>query len=138
LIVLDTSFLFALKAEKDKNFSRANEILEMLFNDYNDIKITPYLVANETITLAVARFYGNMDYLEKYFNLIWGEQCFFDLLNFEITEYQKIYHVLEQYCTRKKQLSYTDASLIYLCKKYKETRLVSFDKHFDNIVTRLF
>ncbi|MEJ2249805.1 MAG: hypothetical protein P8Y97_09115 [Candidatus Lokiarchaeota archaeon] len=44
MIVLDTSFLFALKAEKDKNYSRANEILEMLFNDYNDIKNNAFLI----------------------------------------------------------------------------------------------
>lgn len=137
MIVLDTSFLFALKAEKDKNHLRANELMGMLLNTYKEIKITPYLVANETITLAVARYNGKMTYLEKYFHLFWGAQRFFKLINFEISEYQKIYQVLERYCTEKKQLSYTDASLIYLCKKYNATHIVSFDAHFDHILTRL-
>jgi len=34
MIILDTNFIFALKAKNDKNDIRANEILENLFVDY--------------------------------------------------------------------------------------------------------
>jgi predicted nucleic acid-binding protein len=138
LILLDTSFIFALKAEKDKNHKRANELLDLLFDKYNEMKMTPYMVLNETITLAVARYDGKMAHLEKYFNLFWGDECFFKLISFVVNEYQKIYHILEQFCTKKRQISYTDASLIYLFKKYKASLLVSFDSHFDNIIARMF
>lgn len=137
MIVLDTSFLFALKAEKDKHFSRANEIIDILLDKYKEIIIAPYLVVNETITLAIARYKGNMEYVKKYFELFWGKERFFDLIDFEIEEYQNIYRTLQQYCNNKRQLSYTDASLIFLFKKYKATYLVSFDSHFDTILDRL-
>ena len=60
MIILDTNFIFALKAKNDKNYIRANEILENLFEKYSDIKITSYSVLTETFTLAVSRYYGNI------------------------------------------------------------------------------
>jgi predicted nucleic acid-binding protein len=138
LIILDTSFLFALKAEKDTHFSRANEILDLLLDKYKEILLTPYLVVNETITLSVARYKGNMGFIKKYFELFWGNECFFELIKLEPKEYKKISQILKQYVSNKKRLSYTDASLIYLYKKYNATYLVSFDTHFDTILNRLY
>lgn len=138
MILLDTNFLFALKSEKDNNHSRAKRILELLFEKYNENMIIPYLVLNETLTLAIARYQGNMHHLKNYFDLFWGPECFFRIHNFQRSEYQKIYHILEKYCTKERHLSYTDASLIYLYKKYKSKLIVSFDTHFDNILNRLF
>ncbi len=137
MIILDTGFLFALKAIKDKHFSRANEILALLLTKYKEITITPFLVLNETITLAVSRYHGNIEHVKKYFEMFWGNERFFDLIDIELNESQKIYRILKRYCTKKKQLSYTDASLIYLYKKYEAKYLVSFDSHFDDIVKRL-
>ncbi len=137
-IILDTSFIFALKSKNDKNHIRANEILENLFEEYKDIEITPYSVLNETFTLAVSRYNGNITYLKDYYELFWGSENFFKIINIESDEYQKIFRVLEKYCTQKKQLSYVDASLIYLYKKYKAKLIISFDNHFDNILNRLY
>ncbi len=138
MIILDTSFIFALKAKKDKNYTRANEILENLFEEHRDIKITSYSVLNETFTLAVSRYYGNIQYLKDYYELFWGPENFFMIINIENNEYQKIYKILEKYCTPKRQLSFVDASLIYLYKKYKAKLIISFDSHFDNILNQLY
>ncbi|TXT63516.1 MAG: PIN domain protein (modular protein) [Promethearchaeota archaeon] len=138
MILLDTSFLFAIKAEKDKNYQRANEILDILIAQYNELKIIPYSVLNETITLAVARFNANKHYLKTYYDLFWGSERFFEIIGFEIKEYSKISQVLIKYCSGKKKLSFTDASLIYIYEKYDAKAIVSFDSHFDNILTRLF
>ena len=138
MIILDTNFIFALKAKKDKNYARANEILENLFEEHRDVKITSYSVLNETFTLAVSRYHGNIQYLKDYYELFWGPENFFMIINIEINEYPKIYKILEKYCTQKRQLSFVDASLIYLYKKHKAKLIVSFDSHFDNILNRLF
>ncbi|GAG41473.1 unnamed protein product, partial [marine sediment metagenome] len=74
MIILDTSFIFALKAKSDKNHDRANEILENLFEEHKDIKITTYSVLNETFTLAVSRYQGNIQYLKEYYELFWGHE----------------------------------------------------------------
>lgn len=138
MIILDTNFIFALKAKNDKNHTRANEILENLFEEYKDIKITSYSVLNETFTLAVSRYQGNKQYLKDYYELFWGPENFFKIINIENNEYQKIYKIIEKYCTQKKQLSFVDASLIYLYKKHKAKLIISFDGHFDNILNRLY
>jgi len=41
MILLNTDFLFALKAEKDKHSLRANKILEILMEKYNEPKLIP-------------------------------------------------------------------------------------------------
>ncbi|MHA1845743.1 MAG: type II toxin-antitoxin system VapC family toxin, partial [Promethearchaeota archaeon] len=119
MIVLDTNFIFALKAKNDKNHARANEILENLFEEYRDLMITSYFIISETFTLVVSRFHENKQYLKEYYKLFWGAENFFKIVNIENDEYQKIYHFLEKYCTQKRKLSFVDAVLIYLYKKYK-------------------
>ncbi len=138
MILLDTGFLFALKAEKDKHHLRANKILEILMEKYNEPKLIPYLVLNETLTLAIARYHGNIDHVKKYYSLFWGNECFFSITRIENVEYERIYNILEKYCDKKRKLSFTDASLIYLFKRYKAKFIVSFDSHFDNIINRFF
>jgi predicted nucleic acid-binding protein len=137
MIILDTGFLFALKAEKDKNFKRANEILDDLFEKGRDLVLTSYLVLNETITLAVSRFNGNLKKIKLYYDLFWGVENFFKIVHFEGDEFRKIYLTLEKYLSPEKQLSYVDASLIYLFEKHKADYIVSFNRHFDYIINRL-
>ncbi|MBN1215791.1 MAG: type II toxin-antitoxin system VapC family toxin [Candidatus Lokiarchaeota archaeon] len=138
MIILDTNFIFALKAKKDKNYIRANEILEDLFRKYDDLIITSYFVLNEIFTLTVSRYNGLKIYLKYYYDLFWGPENFFKIMNFENIEYMKIYQILEKYCDNKRQLSFVDASLIYLYKKLEAKYLISFDIHFDNILNRLY
>ncbi|MBD3194416.1 MAG: PIN domain-containing protein [Candidatus Lokiarchaeota archaeon] len=138
LILLDTGFLFALKSEKDKRHIRANQILDLLLEKYNEPKLIPYLILNETITLAISRYNGNMDYVKNYYSLFWGDECFFKIIKIEQEAYQQIYKILEKYCNKKRKLSFTDASLIYLYKELHAKYIVSFDGHFDNIVNRVF
>ncbi|MHA1272213.1 MAG: type II toxin-antitoxin system VapC family toxin [Promethearchaeota archaeon] len=139
MIVLDTNFIFALKAKNDKNHARANEILENLFEEYRDIvMITSYFIISETLTLVVARFHGNIQCLKEYYKLFWGAENFFKIVDIENNEYQKIHHFLEKYCTQKRKLSFVDAVLIYLYKKYKARYIISFDRHFDSILNRLY
>ncbi|MGV9197751.1 MAG: type II toxin-antitoxin system VapC family toxin [Promethearchaeia archaeon] len=138
MILLDTNFIFALKSEKDKNHSRANEILEKLYDEQQDVKLTTYSVLNETFTLAVARFRGNVERVNPYYELFWGDENFFRIALIERSEYKKIFQVLKKYCSEKRRLSFVDASLIYLYEKFDAEFIVSFDKHFDGLVNRLY
>jgi len=136
-IIVDTNFLFALKAKKDKNRDKAIEI----FRDFSDKKhelITSYFVVGEVLSLAISRSSGDISFLEKIYNLILGDEKIIKLYQFTPNEYQKIFDILRKYCTPKRLLSFVDASLIYLYEKHNADYILSFDSHFDHIVKRLF
>jgi len=137
IVVVDTNFLFALKANKDKNRDRAIEI----FRDFSDNKhelLTSYFVVSEVLTLANSRSSGDISLLEKIYSLIWGDEKIIKLHQFTLNEYQKIYDTLRKYSTPKRLLSFVDASLIYLYQKVNADHILSFDSHFDQITSRLF
>ncbi|TFG27500.1 MAG: PIN domain-containing protein [Promethearchaeota archaeon] len=136
-IVVDTNFLFALKAEKDKNRFRAIEILKDINIKKEDV-ITNYLVISEIFTLAISRSLGDKSLMTKIHDLIFGDESFLKIYSFSMDDYQMIYEILIKYCTPKRLLSYVDASLIYLYEKKKANYVLSFDSHFDNITNRLF
>ena len=138
MILLDSNFIFALKAKRDKNYNRANEILDVLIKEKDDIICTNYLVLNETFTLAISRYNGKVQYLKEYYKLFWGSENFFQLISIEMNEYKGIYSILEKYLSPKRQLSFVDGSLIYLYKKNDAKQIISFDSHFDNILNRSF
>lgn len=138
MILLDSNFIFALKAKKDKNYSRANAILDELLDDKQNLIITSYSVLIETFTLVISRYHGNLNYLKEYYKLFWGSENFFKLVLIENNEYQEIYKILEKYISPKKQLSFVDASLIYLYNKNNAVKIISFDSHFDNILNRWY
>jgi len=138
MILLDSNFIFALKAKRDKNYNRANEILDGLIKEKDDIICTNYLVLNETFTLAISRYNGKVQYLKEYYKLFWGSENFFQLISIEMNEYKGIYSILEKYLSPKRQLSFVDGSLIYLYKKNDAKQIISFDSHFDNILNRSF
>lgn len=136
-IIVDTNFLFALKAKKDKNRDRAIEI----FRDFNENKhelITSYFVVGEVLTLAISRSFGDISFLVKIYNLVLGAEKIIILYQFTSGEYQKIFDILRKYCTSKRLLSFVDATLIYLYEKYNADFILSFDSHFDHITKRLF
>jgi len=137
IIILDTSFLFALKSKKDQYHKRAYEIL----NEFEGEKtkyFTNYFIMNETLTLAISRSHGNISFLEKYIALFFENDNFFQVLQNAPQEFKKIVEICKKYITSKRLLSFSDASLIYLYQKLNANCIVSFDSHFDNILNRKF
>lgn len=137
IIILDTSFLFALKSKKDQYHKRAYEIL----NEFEGEKtkyFTNYFIMNETLTLAISRSHGNISFLEKYIALFFENDNFFQVLQNTPQEFKKIVEICKKYITSKRLLSFSDASLIYLYQKLNANCIVSFDSHFDNILNRKF
>jgi len=137
IIILDTSFLFAIKSKKDQYHERAYEIFNE-FEEENPKYFTNYSIMNETLTLAVSRSHGNISFLEKYIALFFGNDNFFQIFQNTPQEFPEIIEVFKKFVTSKRLLSFTDASLIYLYQKFNADYVVSFDSHFDNILNRKF
>jgi predicted nucleic acid-binding protein len=96
------------------------------------------LVVNETFTLLNARSRANKALLQNLDELFWGKDNFFRIYYFDPSDYPKISKVLQQYSDQNKILSYVDASIIYQCISFSFSMVVSFDSHFDGIMTRIF
>lgn len=135
-IIIDSNFLYALKAEKDKYSERASEILLGL--NEKELFLTNYLVLNETLTLAIRRSRANKSFIDKIQELIWGQENFFQIIQLTPRDYKEVFEVLQKYTTPKKLLSFVDASLIFLNKKVNARAILSFDSHFDGIISRLY
>ena len=136
-IIIDSNYLFALKSKKDRNHKRAFELFKELKKDSIKPLITNNLVVSEILTLANSRYKGNIYYLDKYYELIWGQENFFKIIQITSEDYKDIYKILKKYTTPKRLLSFVDASLIFLYKKFNAKAILSFDKHFDEIISRL-
>jgi len=134
-ILIDSNFLYALKAKNDKYSERASQILLGL--NEKEIFLTNYLVLNETLTLAITRSRANKSFIDKIYELIWGQENFFQIIQLTPRDYKEVFEVLQKYTTPKKLLSFVDASLIFLNKKVNARAILSFDSHFDGIISRL-
>ena len=137
IIILDTNFLFALKSRKDQYHQRAYELLNEIQIE-NSKYFTNNFILNETFTLAIYRSRGNLSFLEQYINLFFGKDNFFQVIQSTLDEFVNIIEICKKYVTPKRLLSFADASLIYLYQKINADYLLSFDNHFDNILTRKF
>jgi predicted nucleic acid-binding protein len=137
IIILDTNFLFALKSKKDQYYQRAYEILTEIQKE-NTKYFTNNFILNETFTLAINRSRGNLSFLEHFISLFFGKDNFFLVIQNTPKELVNIIEICKKYVTPKRLLSFADASLIYLYQKINADHLISFDSHFDTILTRKF
>ena len=136
--LLDTGFIYALKDESDPYHLQAIKIFKTINWDDLSPVITNNLVINEVFTLAVYRSSGNKKILEAIENLIWGTEKFFRVLEVPFEDYEEISKILCKYISPKKLISFVDASLIFSAKILKINQIISFDSHFDGILTRIF
>ena len=137
-VILDSNYIFALKSKRDKNHQRSLELMNELKENYNNPIITNYLVISELLTLVNSRFKANTYYLDEYFKLIWGDDNFFNIVQLLPEHYKESYEILKKYANPKRLLSFVDASLIFLTKNVKAKALLSFDNHFDSVISRLY
>ena len=137
-VIIDTNYLFALKAKQDKNHKRSIELMDDLKENYNKPIFTNNLVISELLTLINLRFKGNTYYLDEFYKLIWGDDNFFMIFQLLPEHYKEGYKILKKYTTPERILSYVDASLILLSKLNNSRAILSFDNHFDEIISRLY
>lgn len=136
-ILFDTSFIYALIRESDKNHKRAQEILKNTDWKRKSPICIPTLVINETYTLVIYRSNGNLEVLRTLDEFFWGDEKFYLLINLRVPEYRKITKLIQKYVSSKKNLSFVDVALIYLGKNRNINEIVSFDKHFDGLLNRI-
>ena len=136
-VILDSNFLFALRSERDKNFQRAYEISSNIEQEKKRC-MTSLFTVNEVFNLSIFRTHGNINNLEKFVALFFGKDNFFKIYHFSEHELILISDILRKYLTPKRLIRFTDASLIYLYQKFNADYIVSFDRHFDNILNRDF
>ena len=137
-VIIDSNYLFALKSKRDKNHKRSLELMNKLKEHFNKPIITNYLAISELLTLVNSRFKGNPYYLDEYFKLIWGDDNFFKIIQLLPEHHKESYEILKKYANPKRLLSFVDASLIFLTTNLKAKALLSFDNHFDGIISRLY
>ncbi len=135
-ILLDTGFIYALKDENDSFHLQAVDLFKSMNWDELSPVITNNLVVNEVFTLAVYRSLGNQNVLDSLRNLFWGTEKFFRILEVPFESYEEISRILSKYLSSKKLLSFVDASLIFSAKILKYNQIISFDSHFDGILSR--
>ena len=136
-IILDTGFLYSLKIKQDELHSVAIKIFkETNWKKYGLI-VTSNLVVNEVYTLVNIRTKSNKAAFEQIERLIWDDENFFEIVFLRPSEFQEIAQLLKKFSTPDRILSFVDTSLIYLSQKFHFPTIISFDNHFDGILTRI-
>ncbi|WP_457557952.1 type II toxin-antitoxin system VapC family toxin [Candidatus Harpocratesius sp.] len=136
-ILIDTNFFYALTDIDDSRHDRALEILQTTNWDQFSLILTNVLVINETYTLLMYRSQGNTHLFKELDELFWGKKKFFQIIYPTQHDYQQICETIQKFSSSKRQLSFVDASLIYLGKKLTAQYILSFDSHFDGILIRI-
>ncbi len=131
------NFLYSLKIKQDAFHSVAKKIFkETEWKKYGLI-VTSNLVINELYTLVNIRTKSNKAALEQIEQLIWDDENFFEIIFLRSSEFQETASLLKKFSTPDRILSFVDASLIFLSQKFNFTTIISFDNHFDGILTRI-
>ena len=136
-ILLDTGFLFSLKIKRDKFHTKTKKLFKNINWKSYGLIATSSLVVNELHTLVNIRTKANLNALKQIEDLFWGEENFFSIIFLQLQEFKEIAMIMKKYSTPERILSFVDASLIYLSKKLNFTTIVSYDSHFDGILTRI-
>ena len=140
-VIIDTNFFYALYVEKDIFHQKALALLETIQEKTMKTPslgfLTNQFVVQETYTLMNYRI-KQSHFLHKLDELFFGKARFFELYhsNSHIQEMKQIIQVMKDYIgmTPKRNLSFTDASLIHHAKLLGVNQILSFDGHFKNIL----
>ena len=139
-IFLDTGFFLALVDSKDSHHNRATEFLDILATGkYGQIH-TSNFVMSETMTIVSARTDNNPIALEEIKDIFIGETNFFLIMQ-STKELEK--KTIELFLkinkdNRKERVSFVDCSNIEFCERFAIENILSFDKHFDGWVNRIY
>ena len=141
-IFLDTGFFLGLCHPKDPFHENSKRLLrEMSQGKYGLIYTSPYIIA-EASTLLLIRTHNHPKRLQKFEAIVFGPKRFFQILsltpNFDF-EIFKIFRELNRKATSKREyFSFVDASTVFLCRHYQIENVLSYDSHFDKVLSRVF
>ena len=135
-VLLDTGFLYGLKDESDPRHDQATRILESFHWTEHSPAVTTDLIVAEVYSLLNARSKGNKMLYPAFNELFWGNECFFRIRFLDNDDFKHVVEILEKYTGPRKILSAADASLIHVSQQTSCETIISFDEHFDGIMTR--
>ncbi len=134
-ILLDTGFLHALRLKKDEHHALATGILEGFGWAAHAPILVPSTVVAEVYTLTNFRTNGNRQAISSLDVLFWGDDRFFTIVPVPQEDLSAITQVMSKLTEPGRILSFTDASLIFIARKYSVEDIVTFDSHFNGLLT---
>jgi len=134
-ILLDAGFLYALRLKKDEHHALATEILKGFDWTVHVPILVPSTVVAEVYTLTNFRTNGNRQAIASLDLLFWGDDRFFTIVPLPQEELRPIAQVMSKLTEPGRILSFTDASLIFIGRKYGVKDIVTFDLHFNGLLT---
>ncbi|MCX6769831.1 MAG: PIN domain-containing protein [Candidatus Micrarchaeota archaeon] len=125
-MILDTSFLISFFRQHDDNHKKAVEISD---KNHNEEKLLPEFIYFETLT--VINYKDGIDAAKEASEYLTSNQQI-SIHSFSDEEKNG---VLMEFFAQKKQLSFEDASVVYLARK-KKAGLLAFDDRIIKIVEK--
>ncbi|MHA1280104.1 MAG: type II toxin-antitoxin system VapC family toxin [Candidatus Helarchaeota archaeon] len=137
-IYLDTSFYFALLSKRDKNHERAQIIMKEIADGIYGRIYTSNFVFDESMTLINVRTRGNRkDLLEKMSSLFLGTEPIAEMVAVDNQWLQEIVTLQLKITKKGNPISFTDCSNIILCQKRNISKIVSFNQHYNGLLTQI-
>jgi len=133
-VFIDTGIFVAARNKSDVNHERAVDLLEKALKGEYGAMYTSDYVFDEAVTVALMRTerpeiaidVGNFMLSSKKLQILYVDR----------TTFTKAWQIFNKYV--EKGLSFTDAISIALMRRYNVDYIISFDKHFDGIVPRIY
>jgi len=130
---IDTGVFVAARNKRDINHEKAVNLLrEALKGKYGRIYTSDYIF-DEAVTVALVRT-RKSDIAIDIGNFILSSKKL-RILHVDKLVFMDAWRIFKKYVNKK--LSFTDAVSIALMRRYNIDYIMSFDKHFDNIVPRI-
>ncbi|RLE86496.1 MAG: VapC toxin family PIN domain ribonuclease [Thermoprotei archaeon] len=130
---IDTGVFVAARNKRDINHEKAVNLLrEALKGKYGRIYTSDYIF-DEAVTVALVRT-RKPDIAIDIGNFILSSKKL-RILHVDKLVFMDAWRIFKKYVNKK--LSFTDAVSIALMRRYNIDYIMSFDKHFDNIVPRI-
>jgi len=130
---IDTGVFVAARNKRDINHEKAVNLLrEALKGKYGRIYTSDYIF-DEAVTVALVRT-RKSDIAIDMGNFILSSKKL-RILHVDKLVFMDAWRIFKKYVNKK--LSFTDAVSIALMRRYNIDYIMSFDKHFDNIVPRI-
>ncbi|MCD6095515.1 MAG: type II toxin-antitoxin system VapC family toxin [Thermoprotei archaeon] len=133
-VFIDTGIFVAARNKRDVNHKRAVNLLRAaLKGDYGAVYTSDY-VFDEAVTVALVRT-GKPDIAIDIGNFILSSKRL-RIIHVNKTIFEEAWNVFIRYSEKK--LSFTDATSIAIMRMYNINYIMSFDRHFDGIVSRVY
>ncbi|MEX2689892.1 MAG: type II toxin-antitoxin system VapC family toxin [Candidatus Njordarchaeum guaymaensis] len=129
-VFIDTGIFVALRNADDVNHHRAVRLMRKILSEKHNRIYTSNFVFNEAVTVALVRT-KRIDVAVDIGNYILSSRKI-RIIHVDHEIFRLAWNIFQKYSD--KALSFTDASILAIMKKYGITYLMTFDSRFQGIV----